>query len=144
MKITVKGSLLVDKLKAQRARCMAKRQEAEDFLREHSKQHEPPAEGFSGQSSASRAFFARRARQGTCVFEVQMQALMQHIMSHIRRIDAAIEVIDSEAAHTLSLRKYLSSYVDSPYDNLTFPAPDVDDDAAAMHSLLASSLPKAN
>jgi len=139
MKITVKGSKLIEKLQAQRDRAVAKRDEATKFLEEHTKHHK--------SDPALPALEAQRKRHGgqiVCVFEMQVKALTAHIEGHLRRIDAAIEVIDPNAEVKVSLSKYINSYVESPYDTVTFPPADTADDAGHAQGLMAQGVQKLN
>lgn len=145
MKITVKGSKLVEKLKAQRERALAKKQEAEAFLAEHTKHHkkEEPA---APREEKAPGLFGRRAAHGPaiCIFEMQVKALTAHIDGHVRRLDAAIEVIDADREVEMSLSKYVNSYVDGPYDGVTFPPPESSDDAGPAQGLMAQGVQKLN
>lgn len=139
MKITVKGSKLIEKLQAQRDRTVAKRDEATKFLEEHSKHHK--------SDPALPALEAQRKRHGgqlVCVFEMQVKALTTHIEGHLRRIDAAIEVIDPNTEVKISLSKYINSYVEGPYDAVTFPPADTSDDAGPAQGLLSQGVQKLN
>lgn len=139
MKVTVKGSKLIEKLKAQRERSVAKRDEAQKFLEEHSKHHK--------SDPALPALEAQRKRHGdqiVCVFEMRVKALIAHIEGHLRRIDAAIEVIDPNSEVKISLSKYINSYVESPYDTVTFPPADTSDDAGLTQGLMAQGIQKLN
>lgn len=168
MKITVKGSKLIEKLQAQRERALAKKKEAEVFLAEHTKHHkkdEPdvPVREEKTELKARRGIlvvpdvpvreektpgvpFGRRAPHGhaVCVFETQVKAFTAHIDSHVRRIDAAIDVIDPTADVTLSLSKYIKGYVDGPYDTVTFPSPETSDDASSAQGVMTQGVQKLN
>lgn len=139
MKITVKGSKLIEKLQVQRSRVVAKREEAKTFLEEHIKHHK--------SDPAQLALEVERKRHGgqiVCAFEMQVKALTTHIEGHLRRIDAAIEVIDPNTEVKISLSKYINAYVESPYDNVTFPPPESSDDAGHAQGLMAQGVQKLN
>jgi len=151
VKIQVIGKLLISKLMEQRDRALAKKKEAELFLAEHVKHHKPAeteadAGGEEKTATGVRALFGLRARRtsGPCIFEMQVNALSAHIDSHVRRLDAAIEVIDETKAYELSLKNYINGYVDCPYDGVVFPAPETSDDAGATQGLMAQSVQKLN
>lgn len=151
MKIQVIGKLLISKLVAQRDRALAKKKEAELFLSEHVKHHKqvedkPDANGEDKTTASVRALFGSRARRapGPCVFEMQVNALVAHIDSHVRRLDAVIEVIDQTKDYKLSLKNYINSYVDCPYDSVVFPAPETSDEAGATQGLMSQSVQKMN
>lgn len=145
MKIFVKGSLLVSKLHEQLVRVEKKKEAAAASLAEHIKHHKPVGEGEARQPGAVPQPFGLRdplmGSRAVCPYEMQVKALTAHMDAHLRRLMAAIEVIDNERVIKMSLSEYINSYVESPYDGVVFPAPDfADDERSTLTTQVAQKL----
>lgn len=104
MKITITGEKLQSALKAQLARVADKRAKYEAYVEQHTALH-----GRSPNGSKM------------CALEMQAQYIYTGMEGYVRKMEAAIAAIDPQEQYRIGMTKYLTAYVNGPYDAVTIP-----------------------
>lgn len=143
MKITVTHAWLVSKLSEQRLRVVAKQEAAQEFIAAHTRAHEAEASRAASErvaGGADPAAYTAKGRRVYCPAISMAEGLLLGLDNHLRRLDAATEVLQRtpSVSVTLPMSKYLSSYVCSPFDGVMLPDPE---GAHAEYAPTAMSLP---
>lgn len=132
MKITVTHEWLVSKLFDQRLRVVAKQEAAQECIAAHTRSHEAEASRSASErvaGGADPAAYTAKGRPVHCPVILMARGLLLGIDTHLRRLDAAMEVLQQtpSVSVTLPMSKYLSSYVCSPFDGVMLPDPEEDE-----------------
>lgn len=120
MKISVTGEKLIEQLKTQRARVIKTQEDTQAFLAAHKAHHEARVAAAPPSSGGS-------AGPHVCMLDAQVKGLLVGMGTHLRRLDAMLDVINAVAVYRLPLEKYLRFYVDSPFDGVLLPDPETAD-----------------
>lgn len=142
MKITVTHAWLVSKLSEQRLRVVAKQESAQEFIAAHTRSHEAEASRSASErvaGGADPAAYTAKGRRVHCSAVLMVKGLLLDIDNHLRRLDAAVEVLRQtpSVAVPLPMSKYLNTYIASPFDGVMLPDPEEahDEDAPTALSL---------